>query len=640
MDRAYIDACREGTKKVFNPRMILAGYAEAGKTSLAHRLLGEKFNKDEGRTDCIALHHIESTFNNLEEEKKGGQWKKKTPYIMDILSNFSRVVLQRMPKYGDESDQNDVSEESRIQNDSHTRDKGQKQMTLVEEFPLKVFHPETKHSQTANISPQERDLILRSGNLAQEQESEENTRFSISLWDLGGQDEFIATHHLFLNTEATIVIVMDITKGMHQLVGGKYVFGDINSVVESLDYWLNLFHTDASTYNRTPNIAIVLTHIDKIPKDLNRNEEIGKFKESILERIKDKPYNKYIDINNIYAVDNTAEDDSVFQDLRNQLLKHLSNQNTWGMDMPLTWFKLKADIKLKAEESKQRHLCLHEVWELGEHVRMDTDAVESFLKRQTVLGDLVYFPDFRDPVITHPQWLVDKCKALITTHEFIDRREGLPEMKEALKKGQITESGLKQLWNNDGVVFLIKLMEKFDLLVDVSDESCRKYVIPCMLPPSKTKITQQGVPLKLLTDTFPQLVSKCSKLKNWKLSWDNLSYTTATFHIGNDVRLDLWLSSFRDAQTRIWCSDDSDHRNTRSEIRAILEVLLEPSEKKTPTYGNFLLNLFYTSLSYRPRIQMEHKPFLLLTMLFEIPGICCNPSKDIVQFSAFELQLR
>ena len=535
LDKAYIDAYRDGTKKVFNARMILAGYAEAGKTSLAHRLLGEKFDKDEERTEGIDLHRIESMFNTMEEKKEGGQWEKKNINIMDLLSDFNRAVFERMPRNGDESAENDVSEVV------YTRENGQKQIKFVEEAPRKVFPPETKHLQVINIlllSEKQRNQILESGNWTQVQESEENTLFTISLWDLGGQDEFIATHHLFLNTEATIVIVMDITKGMHQLVGKEYVFGDINSVVESLDYWLNLFHTDTSSkYNRIPNIAIALTHIDQIEGDLDKY--IKNYTDNIMERIKSKPYAKYINIDSIFAVDNTTEDDSVFQDLRNHLLKHLGNQNTWGMGMPLTWFELKVDIKLKAKEKQQKHLYLHEVWKLGEKIGMDTDAVESFLKRQTVLGDLVYFPDLRDLVITEPQWLVDKCKALITTHEFIDRREGLPEMKEALKKGQITESGLKQLWNNDGVVFLIKLMEKFDLFVDVSDESYRKYIIPCMLPPSESEIKQQGKPLKLLTDTFPQLVSKCSKLKNWKLGWDNLSYTTATFHIGNDVRLDV-----------------------------------------------------------------------------------------------------
>ena len=589
--------------------MILAGYFEAGKTSLATRLMGGCFNaKKRKSTEGIALHHIESTFITTQEETKGDEWGKKDLNIMELLAEFKYGVFERMKNNGsepsercessDESECTDGRESSDEEHDQehynpkqHVTNSSQKQSTLVEKPSL-----EGEHSQTINISlPSEEDKKEISG-MVPRQKSKEGIPFTISLWDLGGQDEFIATHNLFLNTEATILIVMDITKGMNQLVGGKFVLGDINSVVESLDYWLNLFHTDASKHNQTPNIAIVLTHIDQIEGD--QDEYIKNYKDNILGRIKDKPYARYISGTNIYAVNNTTDDDSVFRDLRDQLLKHLSNQNTWGIDMPLTWFKLRADIKLMAEKKQQKHLYLHEVWELGEKIGMDTDAVESFLRRETVLGDLVYFPDLRDLVITEPQWLVDKCTALVTSFEFIDQREGLPEhLKVALKKGQLTEKELKQLWKNDGVVFLIKLMEKYDLLVDVSDKSCRKYIIPCMLPSSGREMKQPGAELKLLNDTFPHLVCKCSKLKNWKLSWDNLSFTTATFHIGDDVRLDLWLSSFREARTRIWCSDDFDHRNTPSKIRAILEGLLKPSENET-AYGkiHYLINNVQTKL--------------------------------------------
>ena len=36
--------------------------------------------------------------------------------------------------------------------------------------------------------------------------------FTLRLWDLGGQNDFLTTHHLFLDVEATTVIVMDVTK--------------------------------------------------------------------------------------------------------------------------------------------------------------------------------------------------------------------------------------------------------------------------------------------------------------------------------------------------------------------------------------------------------------------------------------------
>ena len=76
VDRAYIEACRKGTKQVFNARIILAGYSGGGKTSLANRLLGEKINMNERHsTEGIALHRIESTFNR--REMKGTQWDQK-----------------------------------------------------------------------------------------------------------------------------------------------------------------------------------------------------------------------------------------------------------------------------------------------------------------------------------------------------------------------------------------------------------------------------------------------------------------------------------------------------------------------------------------------------------------------------------
>ena len=76
VNRAYIEACRKGTKQVFNARIILAGYSGGGKTSLANRLLGEQINLDERHsTEGIELHRIEATFNR--KEMKGARWDKK-----------------------------------------------------------------------------------------------------------------------------------------------------------------------------------------------------------------------------------------------------------------------------------------------------------------------------------------------------------------------------------------------------------------------------------------------------------------------------------------------------------------------------------------------------------------------------------
>ena len=129
---------------------------------------------------------------------------------------------------------------------------------------------------------------------------------------------------------------------------------------------------------------------------------------------------------------------------------------------------------------------------------------------------------------------------------------------EGLKRGEVSEDGLRVLWKNDNVVYLTKLMEKFDLLVNVSNKSEHKYVIPCMLWSKRTKISQKEIPYKLLIGSFPQVVSKCSKERGWELSQENLSYTTASFDIGNGMKLHLSLTVSGEVQTNIdwpegWC---------------------------------------------------------------------------------------
>ena len=291
MDRAYIEACKEGTKKVFNARMILAGYSEAGKTSLATKLLGGDINVDEKKsTEGIALFRIESTFNNKEEQKKGGKWTEKSINTSDLRSIFSHAVWTRAKNMGSESSsgksstgEKPKSTENEKHDDHHSVAKHQKRDSseFVEDSNMQPISDETRKELIDN-----KDAII-------EPELEEETPFTLSVWDLGGQDEFISTHHLFLNTEATILIVMDIIKELHQLIGGNFELGYLNSPAEVLHYWLNLFHTDATKHNRIPNIAIVLTHTDMI-KDTNPKKYIDDCKQKIMKMIENKPYSEYI----------------------------------------------------------------------------------------------------------------------------------------------------------------------------------------------------------------------------------------------------------------------------------------------------------------------------------------------------------
>ena len=332
MDRAYTEACREGTKKIYNARIILAGYSGGGKTSLANRLLGEQINVDErNSTEGIQLHHIESTFNR--KEMIGEQWDKKELNSEDLKKDFNRGIVAILQKRRREisidyvDTEGEPEHQENIKHDSEDEDEDIRApkyqgISNLNENP-------TDNEKFPSFPDQTKEEIMALATKQIKKESEESTPFSISLWDLGGQDEFISTHHLFLDSKATIFIVMDITKSLHQLIGRNFELGYLNSPAEVLHYWLDLFHTDAAKHNIEPNIAIVLTHKDKIKGD--QKEYIDDYVKAIIKMVEGKPYAKYISKDKIYTVSNVTDTESDFQKLRDQCCDILSSRRSGGL---------------------------------------------------------------------------------------------------------------------------------------------------------------------------------------------------------------------------------------------------------------------------------------------------------------------
>ena len=315
VDMAYTEACKEGTKKVYNARIILAGYSGGGKTSLANRLLGEQINVDERHsTEGIALHRIESTFNR--REMIGEQWDKKELNSEDLKKDFNRglvAILQGGMRKDSMESAHTERAESHTPTKHYAENEDEDTKAPINKGSkgghqgLSVWHPVSESHLNENSTEKEeypflldqttREKIMALANKEFKEGSEENTPFSISLWDLGGQDEFISTHHLFLNIDTTILIVTDITKELYELIGSNFHFGYLNSAVDVLHYWLNFFHNAfeerKGTKEMEPNVALVLTHKDKIPQE-NPDEYLEDYKTQILEAVENQPYAKYL----------------------------------------------------------------------------------------------------------------------------------------------------------------------------------------------------------------------------------------------------------------------------------------------------------------------------------------------------------
>ena len=318
-----------------------------------------------------------------------------------------------------------------------------------------------------------------------------------------------------------------------------------------------------------PNVALVLTHRDMI-QDENSEMNVEAYINDVLSNLQGYPYAKLINNANIYVVDNRSGNDTEFEHLQSKLLQYLSQQRSWGSQMPVRWMKLKADMIEKSKKEQMRFLNLATVIEQAKQYGMNEKDTELFLSNQNILGHFVYYiePELRENVITDPQWIFDKVTMLTTQHKFLKTQELKPETQHEFISGQVTKNGLEEIWEEIEVEYFIKLMVHFNLLITL-DESDQRYIIPSMLPPQNVKTQGKAFEnmemiysafhkLKSQSSfsigTFHQLISECSKTRLWKLSEgeNHPSYTDASFEMKKGTRLVLSLRE-HDMQVTIWC---------------------------------------------------------------------------------------
>ena len=306
-----------------------------------------------------------------------------------------------------------------------------------------------------------------------------------------------------------------------------------------------------------PNIALVLTHQDSIQAK-DPKEYVNFYIDDILHGIEGKPYSDYISKDNIYVVDNKTGSEEDFSLFRQNLLQMFRKQRSWGIERPIRWLKLEADIRERAEANKAPYLFMHTVNELAATCGMTSNEVQSFLQFQHGMGDFVYFSDtaLKNILITDPKWLLDTFKVLITAHEFLDKRKQDSEIIQQLKKGVVTKMALNCLWQNESVKLKIAMMTKLNLLMPLQslETIATKFLIPSMLPNS-TRNMYQNEPFKTMKmvyssthlaadseniqiGTYHRLLVRLSNKTEWKLcEKDHLSYTDSSFQVQKGIRL-------------------------------------------------------------------------------------------------------
>ena len=169
------------------------------------------------------------------------------------------------------------------------------------------------------------------------------------------------------------------------------------------------------------------------------------------------------DKNLLFAVDNTIagkpqNEASVAKFIRSEITKLLKLKGHY--EIPITWFILQLQLRI------EQKVCLHldYVKDLSDKImpsnqKINKSEIKVILKFYHLLGILLYFDEvdgMKDFVITDPQWLFGNLAKLITC---------------TFKKEQNCDAKLLQKFNEEGI-FNKKLVDSINLVIyDIKQES-------------------------------------------------------------------------------------------------------------------------------------------------------------------------
>ena len=366
LDRAYREACKNGTTKSFRAKLDIIGHTDVGKTSLTHRLLGQPFIENKESTEGIATHHVKSHFNPT--EMSTGMWQEMSNDSEEIVTKFNNEILKKYAELstteGNSKDlkrselnetelyhkKDDKEPESFVLTEKQGDNKSQEDDEPTEYFEVtaipevlpavkalspagEIQHEEdykVKDTEIAEMSSRTRKKLMDNYKSRTEPSSTSDMDYSIRLWDYGGHTEFLATHHLFLNSECTTLILLDISKGLRSPINIKSTSGmDIpDTPGKFLHYWLNAIHTKDIQNGQEPNIALVLTHKDMIQAP-DEEQYIKDFISEVMKLVKGKSYSQYTTNENIFVIDNKTGNEKDFESLRNKVFSMITKQMSW-----------------------------------------------------------------------------------------------------------------------------------------------------------------------------------------------------------------------------------------------------------------------------------------------------------------------
>ncbi|CAC5370505.1 unnamed protein product [Mytilus coruscus] len=217
-----------------------------------------------------------------------------------------------------------------------------------------------------------------------------------------------------------------------------------------------------------------------------------------------------------YFLSNTVPEKykTEFENLRKTIFEVAGNIPKWGDYLPTRWIVLEKEIDRQIAEKKELVIPYEEAKQLANMSSFPISEIESeldsFLKYEHEIGNLIFFDDIKNYIILEPKWLVDIFKCFVSPLQFQEHFVEMTEWKKLESTGILPDSLIKKLFKKvpgfDSVKhtqFALQVMEKFDIIVKPTTlKGNEEYYMPCMINASGFEI---------LTKTFNVQSKNCSR---------------------------------------------------------------------------------------------------------------------------------
>ena len=596
LTEAYRHACSEGEVTMYRAHVVVLGdskafnrhfidrprypyteidrpsypYIEIDRPSYPYTEIDQPSYPYTGGTG-IKTRQIKSKFNK--STQKTEVWKESVSNSSDLKTKFTNAVLSHIRSIQHGSQAKGVMETLQQSHLSSADSVGKKSSVSTSEsnktgkqaVRQNITYKCQAHEKEFAVqfqNPDNKTLFFLHRNAQIKETPDNNIPYSFNLWEFDDLDEFSVVHHSFLNTEALILYVMDISlhlfSPLKRNTDERNTNENSKTPAELLRYWLNLVDSKAKKQNLKPNIVFLLTHKDsKFAGE--HNQYLENYIKAILDMVEGKPYATYITKENIISCDWRQQN---FEDITTKLFHRITTQSSWGVKKPIRWLYLEADLLNRAYkertykeksfsqrrelfESGERTLCLlvSEVKDIASAYNMDDCDVESFLEFHHILGDLICctLSSGERRIITNPGWLLNKFEGVLDKHwHWHDMYTS-----QSHSLGIISTEGLSYIWEGYDVEFFIDLMISFDVILPLDNEK-QKYLVPGRLPPEDTSIHESELTYRAVYKadiddprrTFRRLLSSCARESNWKLNiGSHLRSNNASFQVTKGTHL-------------------------------------------------------------------------------------------------------